>query len=413
MSVSQATASRTLPVLPRGQLAALGTAVVLLLALAAIAWRTQSGNHALLLLTGAALGVALYHAAFGFTAAFRVLMSDARGAGVRAQMILLGLACLLFFPPLAAGTLFGAPVGGFVMPAGVSVIIGAFLFGAGMQLGGGCGSGTLFTVGGGNIRMVVTLIFFIVGSVLGLEHLPFWERLPHVAPVSLVELWGWPLALALNLAVFAAVYAGVAVFERRRHGRLEPIGRSQSASGFGAALLRGPWPLVWGAVALALLNFLTLYLAGRPWGITSAFALWGAKAMSAAGIDMSAWASWSDPGQQAALKASVLADITSIMDIGLMLGALGAAGLAQKFRPGWSIPPLQIASAVAGGLLMGYGARLSYGCNIGAYFSGIASGSLHGWLWIVCALAGNWAGVWLRPLFGMAVERSTVKPQQV
>jgi hypothetical protein len=62
---------------------------------------------------------------------------------------------------------------------------------------------------------------------------------------------------------------------------------------------------------------------------------------------------------------------------------------------------------------MGYGARLSYGCNIGAYFSGIASGSLHGWLWIVCALAGNWAGVWLRPLFGMAVERSTVKPQQL
>ena len=30
---------------------------------------------------------------------------------------------------------------------------------------------------------------------------------------------------------------------------------------------------------------------------------------------------------------------------------------------------------------MGYGARIAFGCNIGAYFGGIASFSLHGWLW--------------------------------
>ena len=50
---------------------------------------------------------------------------------------------------------------------------------------------------------------------------------------------------------------------------------------------------------------------------------------------------------------------------------------------------------------MGYGARLAYGCNIGAYFSGIASGSLHGWLWLLAALAGNAVGVKLRPRFGL------------
>ena len=47
------------------------------------------------------------------------------------------------------------------------------------------------------------------------------------------------------------------------------------------------------------------------------------------------------------------------------------------------------------------GARLAFGCNIGAFFSGVASTSLHGWLWIVCALAGTWIGVRLRPLFGL------------
>ena len=47
------------------------------------------------------------------------------------------------------------------------------------------------------------------------------------------------------------------------------------------------------------------------------------------------------------------------------------------------------------------GARLSFGCNIGALFSGIASGSVHGWLWFAAAFAGSFVGVWARGLFGL------------
>ena len=36
--------------------------------------------------------------------------------------------------------------------------------------------------------------------------------------------------------------------------------------------------------------------------------------------------------------------------------------------------------------MMGYGARLAFGCNIGAYFSGMLSGSLHAWLWLPAAV---------------------------
>lgn len=56
--------------------------------------------------------------------------------------------------------------------------------------------------------------------------------------------------------------------------------------------------------------------------------------------------------------------------------------------------------------MMGYGARLAYGCNIGAYFSGVASASLHDWLWFVLAFLGSIVGIWLRPLFGLPVERA-------
>jgi uncharacterized protein len=86
-----------------------------------------------------------------------------------------------------------------------------------------------------------------------------------------------------------------------------------------------------------------------------------------------------------------------------VLGALAAAGLAGRFAPSWRVPARSLAAAVIGGLLLGYGARIAFGCNIGAYFSGIASSSVHGWLWLVSAFAGNAAGTRLRPLFGLRV----------
>jgi len=171
-------------------------------------------------------------------------------------------------------------------------------------------------------------------------------------------------------------------------------------------LLHGPWPLVAGAVLLALGNFATLYLAGRPWGITSAFALWGSKIVAATGADVASWDYWQAPARAGALDQSIFADITSVMDFGIMLGALLASGLAGKFAPTWKVPPRSLLAAIIGGLLLGYGARLAYGCNIGAYFSGIASSSLHGWVWLAAAFAGSIVGTRLRPLFGLSVEKS-------
>lgn len=51
--------------------------------------------------------------------------------------------------------------------------------------------------------------------------------------------------------------------------------------------------------------------------------------------------------------------------------------------------------------MLGYGARIAFGCNIGALFSGVASTSLHGWLWGAAALAGAPVGVWLRRRFSL------------
>ncbi len=365
---------------------------------AAYSWRQGA-----LFLLGGTLGVVLYHALFGFTSAWRVFIADRRGAGLRAQMLMLAVAVVLFYPALAAGEVFGIHVHGEMGAVGTSVIVGAFLFGLGMQLGGGCASGTLYTAGGGNTRMLVTLAAFIAGSAIGTEHFDWWAKTPNIGPVSMIAALGWLPALLVNLAVFAAIAGLTVVLERARHGRL--VATRTVDPDTWRRLVRGPWPLAWGAVGLALGNFATLLLAGRPWGITSGFALWGAKIWAAAGADVASWPYWQG-ARAASLHASVFADITSIMDFGIMIGAMLAAGLAGKFKPSWYVPLRSLIAAAIGGLLLGYGARLAYGCNIGAYFSGIASASLHGWVWFVAALLGSVAGTRLRPYFGLSVERS-------
>jgi uncharacterized membrane protein YedE/YeeE len=187
-----------------------------------------------LFLTGGALGVVLYHALFGFTSAWRVFIADGRGAGLRAQMLMLAVAVVLFFPTLAHGTLFGQPVHGEYGAVGVSVLVGAFLFGLGMQLGGGCASGTLYTAGGGNSRMLVTLAFFIIGSALGAWHLPWWSATPNFGPISLISTWGWAPALAVSVAGFdrAAQAWRITLWRRHRPPWLDALSaRPMAASG--------------------------------------------------------------------------------------------------------------------------------------------------------------------------------------
>ncbi|MBQ2262509.1 MAG: YeeE/YedE family protein [Loktanella sp.] len=377
---------------------------VLLLALAALlvgvvyVAMNGSGRLAALWVVGAGLGFALYHAAFGFTGAYRTCITTGRSGAVRAQMLMLAVAVLLFFPALAAGTVFGQPVRGFVFPAGWEVAIGAFLFGIGMQLGGGCASGTLYTSGGGDTRTGITLIFFVTGMTLGAWDVARWETLPALPAISLPQTLGlWP-ALALNLAMFALIAWALAQREKRRTGVVEPLFRRPDA-----CFLSGPWPLAWAALALAILNFATLVIAGRPWGITQAFATWGSLFAEQVGwADPVFWIYWEDPTRIDLLHRPLVQDATHLMNIGLMLGAFLAAGLAGRFAPDWRIGWRPLLAAILGGLMLGYGARMAFGCNISAFFSGVASGSVHGWVWIAAAIPGNFVGIWLRPWFKLS-----------
>lgn len=348
------------------------------------------GRMAALFIIGLLLGLTLYHCSFGFTSAYRRLLVNGELRAVRAQLLMLAIATLAFAPLLALGEAFGRPLSGAIAPVGVAMVFGAFLFGIGMQLGGGCGSGTLYAMGGGSPRMLVVLLAFCAGGFRASLDLGAWESLPEWAPVVLGERFGWGIAAGAQ-----ALLLIVAAWALRRYDISSPPAQNYH-------WWRGPWPLLAAILLLPLLNLATLLLAGHPWTITWAFTLWAAKAAQALGWNPLSDPFWSGSFQSNALDGGLLSDVTSVMDIGLVLGAASAAMLARRFAPVWRIQARSLAAAALGGLAMGYGARLAYGCNIGAFFSGVASTSLHGWLWIIAALIGSSFGVRLRPLFGLA-----------
>jgi hypothetical protein len=369
---------------------------------------TKSGQvPTVLFALGLSLGFVLFHSRFGFTSAWRQLVAVRQGKALRAHMLMLAVACTLFAPILANGTAWhGAPALPTLAPIGFGLFVGSFLFGVGMQLGGSCASGTLFAIGSGQSAILLTLAGFIVGSTVGALHFPWWTNdLPSHAPVSLADTFGGYLgAWAVSLVVMAAIVGITFLLARNRS--VPPVDPPPVATG-PSRVVRGAWPLWVGALLLAGLNAVTLWVSGGAWGVTFAFAMWGSKILDAIGIDVLSWTFWQDPANLAKYDAGVWGEKTSVMDLGIIVGALIASAAAGAFILHRKVPLRLGVGAVVGGILMGYGARIAFGCNIGAYFGGIASFSLHGWLWGVMAIVGTFAGLAFRPLLGLTNPKPT------
>lgn len=338
----------------------------------------DTGLHgALLLALGTALGGVFLFAQYGFASVWRRALETGSLIGLAGHFWLAGLCALVFL----AAPVFGLQAQPTLAPVSLSVVIGAFIFGIGMQLANGCGSGVLFHFGGGSGRMLFALPAFIVGSVLGSLLVPSalsWGSLGQIAIAGgLSDLVRW----LINLAILFGLSAGLLIIARRR-------GEVFNKGLFGASIL------------IAILCWAVFLQSGHPWGVTFGYTLWGAKLAQSVGVPMADFAFWQWAGPEQALRHSVLANTSSVMNIGMIIGAASLACLSGGMRKQTFPPRAQILAAVLGGLIMGVGARLSFGCNIGAFLAGTASGSLHGWLWFIMAMGGSWVGIKLRPSFG-------------
>ncbi|HVV63650.1 MAG TPA: YeeE/YedE family protein [Pseudolabrys sp.] len=358
--------------------ALLATAVIIALVL----FDHQPASAALVA-GGFGLGVAFLWAEFSYTASWRRFLVRGEAGGLLGGLIVIAVAALAVVPVAATVPKFG----GAIAPLGPSLVIGAFTFGIGMQLANGCGSGTLYTAGGGSGRMLIALLFFIIGSVFGSLSLPAFLALGGIDPVLASDYfgpWGGLAVTLMSIAVAAAIIIAVA---RKRGGSIVPR--------------RG---MIVGGIAIGLLCIAVFAAGGHPWSVTFGYTVWGAKAATALGFDLSHATFWTWPGPKHALEESVLSDTSSLTDLGMIFGAMAAAAASRPFARAALPPAKSLIAAGIGGLLMGWGARLGFGCNIGAFVGGVASGSLHGWIWFLAALPGCLVGIKLRPLFGLSKD---------
>nr|AZB72395.1 YeeE/YedE family protein [Synechococcus elongatus PCC 11801] len=340
----------------------------------AIAASLHGWRQSALLLLGAAIGAVLYHGRFGFSSGFRKLLQRQDGYPALMQLWLVALTCVAFAGVFSLGETLGWDLRPAIAPVGWAGLSGAFLFGIGMQLSRACGCGTLAAVGGGSYNLAITLGAFGIGAFVATLTRPLWSQLPAWEPWSFADKLGWGSALLLQLWVLLILavvlwrWAPLPIVKSRR---------------------------LWlAATAIALLYTATLLVDGQPWRVTWGLALTTAQAAQVLGWDPQSSVFWGR--QLERLSSSLLADPSVITDLGLILGALSAAAYEGRWRWQGSLHPRAVSLAIAGGLSMGFGAFLAAGCNISAYLAGIASTSLHGWVWLGAALVGSWVGIRLR-----------------
>src|SRR6478736_320783 len=202
---------------------------------------------AALILGGFGLGIAFLKAEFSYTASWRRFLTRGDASGLVGGLIVIVI-CALVVVPVAA---LSPKYGGAIAPLGPSLVLGAFVFGVGMQLANGCGSGTLYTVGGGSGRMLITRLFFVVGSVFGSLSLPAFLSLGGVDPVLASDYLGAWGGLAANLVSIAMAAVIIIAVAKPRGANFMPSRN-----------------YLIGGVAIGLLCVAVFAAGGHPWSVT-------------------------------------------------------------------------------------------------------------------------------------------------
>jgi uncharacterized membrane protein YedE/YeeE len=130
------------------------------------------------------------------------------------------------------------------------------------------------------------------------------------------------------------------------------------------AVFGRPWP-VWGAALMVATINVFLFAFDRPWTASDGLRNWGDWVLTGLGV---------------ASRTDLIAPWLysgSLLNLGVLLGGLVAALLSREFAV--RVPPRgELIKGVGGGLLMGLGAVLAFGCNVGGFFSAVSALSLSG-----------------------------------
>ena len=265
-------------------------------------------------------------------------------------------------------------------------IVGGFIFGVGMVLAGGCASGTTYRVGEGMVGSLVALLGYMIAAVITdvgalkvvKDYLQTNTKItitnpgPLVSPKANYPTLANVVGIDPWIVVIVIVIIGVGVLVWKRGGREKTEGSIYEK------IFKKGWP--WWATGIVIgiieiIAFPASAATGRnyPLGITGG------------------WSSF--------LNSLTNGDATKLswetfLVIGVVIGAGISAGIAGEFKlraPG----PGRLIQQFIGGLLLGIGAVIANGCNIGHVLSGIPQLAISSIIFGFFVIIGCWITAYL------------------
>lgn len=202
-----------------------GLLVFVLIVVVALVLGSISSNLALFWVFGCAFGFVLQKARFCFTASMRDPCITGSTSVTRAVLIAFAVSTIGFWAIKYGAFMKGQPIPGqsYIMPISLATAVGGILFGIGMVIAGGCASGTLMRVGEGFGMQMLSLLFFVIGSLIGANNMGWWTlNFNATAPrVFLPDVFGWGGALVLQLAIIGLLYIAADKYEKKRMGNTD------------------------------------------------------------------------------------------------------------------------------------------------------------------------------------------------
>lgn len=288
-------------------------------------------------------------------------------------------------------------------------VLGGYIFGIGMVLAGGCATGTLYRVGEGMVGSWFAAIGFLLTASSTLSGV--------LRPVAKF-LWFGPGFDPTNPA--SAKFAYLVTDE---NGRLLPVTIASvlhvnrwlviAILAVPAVIFisKGPFKkpasqkgFIWwfSGIMIGLIGVVAFY-ASEAWGGYSK-----ARGLSFSGPlnELAAWFTSSHTlaeVQRTAAESQV--DVSGVigklgtltwsvyMLVGIVIGSLVSAASHKEFS--WRAPKAQsLITQFSGGLIMGFGATVAGGCNVGHGLTGLSTLALGSLVSIIFIILGSWTMVY-------------------
>ncbi len=366
------------------------------------------------LLVGLVIGYALIRGDFGFAGSVNRAYRFGSTKLMRMLMFLfvissIGTAVLLY-TGLISNQKF------WINPINLGLLLGALLFGIGMAFASCCASGVLQVLSTGAVRAVIVVIFFGVGVFVGFPlakkswttetwfssssfngkgvYLPDWFSgafgglIGAVIVVLLLALIVVYISIFIEKRIKAKdLYKGIANEDAYKEYINDELPLNPLSKKTYDVVLGNPWSLKTGAVVLAVSFLAILAKTQIGWGISTIFGLWFGKVLTLFGVSQT-WIANYTQVPAASFTGVFTNNGTSVQNVAIIVGGLIAGLTMGKFKAKLKVTGKEVIVFALGGFLLGFGTRLSKGCNVGALYSPIATFSLSGWFFLLFMVIG-------------------------